>query len=224
MNADSFISTLLLRLQSSNESWIARIGLDIIWIQLLLNFLDPPEERDDLIICKMATQNYFNKFLHPDIDLRGSLGSYMDIIWWLAFANHLRPSRRAGRSDFYTVEWKILSTCPRNYSWRKVFFDTIPNIREYLRPTRRPSNKTLFLLIYPADSMNLSAERKHGAIAHANLRTQDPAPFKINFITKVLLVLFLKPIVAYAVQAPFLFQKTILLCKWIYLWMIFNAI
>ena len=65
--------------------------------------------------------------------------------------------------------------------------------------------------------MNLSAERKHGAIPHANLRTQDPAPFKINFITKVLLVLFLKPIVAYAVQAPFLFQKTILLCKRIYL-------
>ena len=62
-------------------------------------------------------------------------------------------------------------------------------------------------MIYPTDSMNLSAERKHGAIPHANLRTQDPAPFKINFVTKVLLVLFLKPIVAYAVQAPFLFQK-----------------
>ena len=28
---------------------------------------------DDL---KMATQNYFNKFLHPEIDPRGSLGSY----------------------------------------------------------------------------------------------------------------------------------------------------
>ena len=64
--------------------------------------------------------------------------------------------------------------------------------------------------------MNLSAERKRGAIPHAKLRAQDPAPFKINFITKVLLVLFLKPIVAYAVQAPFLFQKTILLCNRIY--------
>ena len=86
MNADSFISTLLLRLQSSNESWIARIGLDIICIQLLINFLDPPEERDDLIICKMATQNYFNKFLPPEINPCGSLGSYWTIFdcWLLA--------------------------------------------------------------------------------------------------------------------------------------------
>ena len=51
--------------------------------------------------------------------------------------------------------------------------------------------------------MNHSAERKHCAITRANLRTQDPAPFKINFVTKVLLVLFLKPIVAYAsLKAP----------------------
>ena len=52
--------------------------MDTIWAWLLLSVIDPPEERDDLIICKTATQN--NKFLHPDVDLRGSLGSYMDII------------------------------------------------------------------------------------------------------------------------------------------------
>ena len=95
----------------------------------------------------MATQNYFNKFLHPGMDLRGSLGSHMDIIWWLAFVDHLRPSRRAGRSDYLCYGMEKFIHLSRNYSWRKVFFDTIPNIRECLRPTRRPSNKTLFLLI-----------------------------------------------------------------------------
>ena len=52
--------------------------------------------------------------------------------------------------------------------------------------------------------MNLSAERKRGAIPHAKLRTQDPASFKKpSLLPKVLLVLFLKPVTTYAsLKAP----------------------
>ena len=49
MNADYFISILLLRLYQM-----------------------------------MATQNYLDKFLHPDLDPRGSLGSYWTLFdYWL---------------------------------------------------------------------------------------------------------------------------------------------
>ena len=57
-------------------------------------------------ICKMATQN--NKFLHPDIDFVD-----LSVRTWTSFelgflAGRLRPSRRAGRSDFYTMVKKFI--------------------------------------------------------------------------------------------------------------------
>ena len=150
MNADSFISTLLLRLQSNNKSWIARIahghhlGLAfaerhrpsrragrsdyLFWLtwwklqEACVAKIFRMDERAKSINCHFfeylwTLRRWF--FWHHIIFEwmlillfrrccyvskvtmnRGSLGSHMDIIWWLAFANRHRPSRRAGRSDY----------------------------------------------------------------------------------------------------------------------------
>ena len=63
------------------------------------------------------------------MDLLDRTGHHLSSV----FAERLRPSRRAGRSDYVCCGMWNLSIYLRNYSWLKVFFDTIPNIKEYLR-------------------------------------------------------------------------------------------
>ena len=76
---------------------------------------------------------------------------------------------------------------------------------------------------YPPYILPNSQRCNFGTNLNTKYANADQRPSS-KLIQKVLLVPFLIPIITCAVQAPFLFVKTVLLCKLIYLWMIFNAI
>ena len=144
---------------------------------------------------------------------------------------YFHPSRRPSQQTFTTIPrgFKALSTemqflyssqilklhtlpsAPIQTPFPKSIIGSIPKTNNNLRPSRRPSLQKLFSQIYPADSMNRSAERMLGAIPNANLRTQNQRP-SLNYFTKVLLVLSPKTNSNYAKPAPFfklLYQSTI---------------
>ena len=83
----------------------------------------------------MATQNYFNNFLHPEIDPRESLGSYWTIFdGWLLLIILDTPEERDDLI-IYAVECKIYQSIPGTTPDKK--FSLIPFLMSkntYARP------------------------------------------------------------------------------------------